>query len=169
MTCSCRLRLSARSKPLGDKLPALVKYMTHETGTYFLDYSLEQWPHHIQWSQSNFDGLVSEWKIAKKIMDEEDKLWHWLIENPEQLEKIFLPFEQVGDAKQNAQGTGLGLPITLQLLSLMDADFQVESKLGEGSRFWFDLTLPIAQMTVEEIEGEREIIREKVLIYSLTS
>ncbi len=80
---------------------------------------------------------------------------------PEQLEKIFLPFEQVGDAKQNAQGTGLGLPITLQLLSLMDADFQVESKLGEGSRFWFDLTLPIAQMTVEEIEGEREIVEEE--------
>ena len=58
----------------------------------------------------------------------------------EQLEKIFLPFEQVGDVKQRAKGTGLGLAITRELVNLMGGDVQVESELGKGSRFWFDLS-----------------------------
>ena len=71
--------------PLG-KLPALIRYMNHETGTYFLDYTTEDWPHHIQWSESNFRWLSSDWKIARRIMDQSDELSHWLIQNPSQLE-----------------------------------------------------------------------------------
>ncbi len=62
---------------------------------------------------------------------------------PELMEKIFLPFEQVGNAIQNTKGTGLGLAITCQLLALINSRIQVKSKVGEGSTFWFDLLLPV--------------------------
>lgn len=75
--------------PPFDKLPALVKYMTGETGTYFLDYGLEHWPHYIQWSKSNIDWLVSDWEAALQIMNQSDALCDWLTQNPEQLEKVW--------------------------------------------------------------------------------
>lgn len=63
---------------------------------------------------------------------------------PEQVEKIFLPFEQVGEQFRKAEGTGLGLAITQRLIQLMGSEIQVESTSGQGSRFWFDLDLPEA-------------------------
>jgi len=63
-----------------------------------------------------------------------------------ELEQIFLPFEQVGEAKQRAKGTGLGLAITRQLVALMGGEIKVESKLGKGSLFWFDLTFPVVDI-----------------------
>ncbi len=61
---------------------------------------------------------------------------------PEQVEQIFQPFEQLGDQRLRSQGTGLGLAISQRLAELMDSQIQVESTPGQGSRFWFDLTLP---------------------------
>lgn len=57
----------------------------------------------------------------------------------EQLEKIFLPFEQVGSRAKQAEGTGLGLAITHKIVSLMDTTLKVQSEIGEGSLFWFDI------------------------------
>lgn len=65
--------------------------------------------------------------------------------SPEQLEKIFLPFEQVGDRNKQAEGTGLSLSISQNIITLMESTLQVTSKLGQGSRFWFDVTLPEAR------------------------
>ncbi len=56
---------------------------------------------------------------------------------PEDLDKIFLPFEQVGDVKKQAEGTGLGLAITQQIVTMMGGNLQVCSQLGEGSTFNF--------------------------------
>jgi PAS domain S-box-containing protein len=57
----------------------------------------------------------------------------------EQLARLFRPFEQVGDAQQRALGTGLGLVISRRLVHLMGTEILVESRRGEGNRFWFDL------------------------------
>jgi len=59
----------------------------------------------------------------------------------DQLQKIFLPFEQVGDNSRKAEGTGLGLAISCQIVEMMGGKIQVESKYGQGSKFWFDLDL----------------------------
>jgi signal transduction histidine kinase/DNA-binding NarL/FixJ family response regulator len=63
----------------------------------------------------------------------------------EQLEKIFLPFEQVGSSKKQAEGTGLGLSISQKIVELMGSQLQVQSQLGVGSTFWFDVELPEVQ------------------------
>jgi signal transduction histidine kinase/FixJ family two-component response regulator len=65
--------------------------------------------------------------------------------DPEELEKIFLPFEQVGETKKQVEGTGLGLSITHKIVSLMQSKIQVQSVLGEGSTFWFEVELPEAE------------------------
>ncbi len=63
---------------------------------------------------------------------------------PEHLQKIFLAFEQVGDTARRTEGTGLGLAISQKLISLMGSEIIVESDIQAGSRFWFDLDLPVA-------------------------
>ncbi|MBN3962604.1 CHASE2 domain-containing protein [Nostoc sp. NMS8] len=63
--------------------------------------------------------------------------------SPDQLEKIFLPFEQVGEAGQRSEGTGLGLAISQRIAALMGSEIQVQSHLGEGSLFWLDLTVSV--------------------------
>ncbi|NJR64513.1 MAG: response regulator [Leptolyngbyaceae cyanobacterium CRU_2_3] len=59
-----------------------------------------------------------------------------------------MPFEQVGDRGQRAEGTGLGLSITRKLVEQMGGELWVESTLGVGSRFGFELELASA---VDEI------------------
>jgi signal transduction histidine kinase/putative methionine-R-sulfoxide reductase with GAF domain/ActR/RegA family two-component response regulator len=62
---------------------------------------------------------------------------------PEQLEKIFLPFEQVSDIRHRAEGTGLGLAISKKLIQAMDGHLEVESEFGQGSNFRVELHFPI--------------------------
>ncbi len=67
---------------------------------------------------------------------------------PEQLDKIFLPFEQVGDSSRRAEGTGLGLAITQKIVALMGGKIFVESTPQVGSRFWFDLDVPVVSTSM---------------------
>lgn len=59
--------------------------------------------------------------------------------------RIFDSFEQVSLSRRNTQGTGLGLSISSRLVELMGSRLQVKSNLGEGSEFYFSLTLPISK------------------------
>ncbi|MEY2881716.1 MAG: hypothetical protein RLZZ15_4096 [Verrucomicrobiota bacterium] len=58
--------------------------------------------------------------------------------------KLFEPFTQVGAHEKSATGTGLGLAISRSLVERMGGKLRVESKLGWGSRFWFEVPLPVA-------------------------
>ncbi|NEQ12895.1 MAG: response regulator [Moorea sp. SIO3E2] len=69
--------------------------------------------------------------------------------NPQQLHKIFLPFEQVGDTQRRSEGTGLGLAITKQLVELMGGELKVTSELGKGSKFWFEVSFNLAAISGE--------------------
>ncbi len=88
----------------------------------------------------------------------------------DQLEHIFQPFEQVKESEQHAEGTGLGLSISQQIVQLMNSQLLVKSQPGQGSIFWFDVTLPVIASPVKEaprltgnIQGY-EGTRRKVLI-----
>jgi PAS domain S-box-containing protein len=69
---------------------------------------------------------------------------------PDQLEAIFQPFEQVAEGQRRG-GTGLGLPISRRYVRLMGSDIKVESQMGVGSTFRFDLTIQPA--AVPEVAG----------------
>jgi CHASE2 domain-containing sensor protein/DNA-binding NarL/FixJ family response regulator len=77
--------------------------------------------------------------------------------SPDQQEKIFLPFEQVGEAGRKADGTGLGLAISQKIVAMMEGQIQVQSQLGEGSRFWIDLMVPVDQ------EGQAKTVSRKIM------
>ncbi|MFN6484931.1 MULTISPECIES: response regulator [unclassified Nostoc] len=78
----------------------------------------------------------------------------------EQVEKIFLPFEQVGEVKKQSEGTGLGLAISQRIVQLMDSTIQVKSEIGQGSTFWIDLDL---QESVDWMQSARVISAGKII------
>ena len=81
---------------------------------------------------------VQNWKIRFQVEDTGVGM------TSEQLEKIFLPFEQVGNTHYKAEGAGLGLAISQKLIQMMGSTLQVTSQPGVGSIFWMDLDLPVA-------------------------
>jgi signal transduction histidine kinase/CheY-like chemotaxis protein len=85
--------------------------------------------------------------------------------NPQQLARLFQPFEQVATAQRREGGTGLGLAISQQLVRLMGGNIGVVSEPGKGSTFSFEIEVPVAtagpaavapQETLVGYEGERK-------------
>ena len=63
--------------------------------------------------------------------------------SPEIMPMLFFPFVQAEQpAHKRLGGTGLGLAICRQLVTLMQGDIGVDTQPGQGSEFWFRLTLP---------------------------
>jgi two-component system sensor histidine kinase/response regulator len=85
---------------------------------------------------------------------------------PEHQKTILLPFQQADMSSTRAHpGTGLGLSICRELVSLMGGQLQFKSEVGTGSRFWFDLSLPVADEAKPADKFPRELVdNPKVLI-----
>ncbi len=64
---------------------------------------------------------------------------------PGALEEVFQPFHQVDSTRSRLRGgTGLGLAISQRIIQAMDGRIEVDSRIGMGSVFRFDLRLPLA-------------------------
>ncbi len=76
----------------------------------------------------------------------------------ESIDKLFQPFSQADTSiTRRFGGTGLGLAISHGLLQLMGGEFTVESQIGKGTCFYFELNLEIAAPgTHQETNRRRE-------------
>ncbi len=75
----------------------------------------------------------------------------------EYITHIFEPFSRAEDSRVNRiQGTGLGMPITRNILRMMNGDLQVKSELGKGSVFTATMLLKLQDtetVDVSELHG----------------
>jgi len=91
--------------------------------------------------------FVQQGHITLKVTYAQEEL-HFHIEDsgcgiaPDDLEKIFTPFQQIGSEVYRKQGTGLGLSITKGLVEVMGGTLHVTSVLGQGSTFLMSFKLP---------------------------
>ena len=65
--------------------------------------------------------------------------------NIDQIEKVYEPFMQTDNSvTRRLGGTGLGIPITMNIIEIMGGKLIIDSKIGIGSKFSFDLTFDLA-------------------------
>jgi PleD family two-component response regulator len=77
----------------------------------------------------------------------------------EKLDKIFEPFTRDVDGSKAIEGIGLGLTITRRLVDLMGGKLSVESDIGNGSTFTFELELDVInEVQAKAMKKEREAI-----------
>ncbi|MCA0447456.1 MAG: response regulator [Bacteroidetes bacterium] len=78
----------------------------------------------------------------------------------EKLERIFDTFTQASSSiTREFGGTGLGLAIAQRLIMLMNSEIHVSSTMGQGSRFFFRVRLPIAlEPQIENKKKEVELV-----------
>ncbi len=85
--------------------------------------------------------------------------------DPEDIELVYEPYVQLGQRFQRQlPGAGLGLTISRQLVRLMDGTLDLESRPGEGSTFWVELTLAVAPHSGTRTRPDTSMIRGKRIL-----
>jgi PAS domain S-box-containing protein len=72
---------------------------------------------------------------------------------PDAIDSLFEAFTQSPTGQDLAEGTGLGLPISRSFVELMGGKISVNSVLGQGTTFTFDI--PIQLVSGNDVEAER--------------
>ena len=70
----------------------------------------------------------------------------------EYLTHIFEPFSRAEDGRiSKVQGTGLGMPITKNIVNMMGGDIKIDSKLNEGTTFTVTIFLKLQDTDAEDL------------------
>jgi signal transduction histidine kinase/response regulator RpfG family c-di-GMP phosphodiesterase len=104
---------------------------------------------------------------------------------PENHDKVFKAFSQEdGSTTKRFGGTGLGLTISSKLLSLMGSQVRLQSELGKGSTFYFDVVFKTTHgepvqwennasiqnaLIVDDNFNNRVILREMLALHHISS
>ena len=78
---------------------------------------------------------------------------------PEDLERLFVPFEQTSAGRAMKQGTGLGLSISQKYCQLMGGKISVRSTVDEGSSFRFVIPMQQSKLTAAEQTSKPSTVR----------
>jgi len=73
--------------------------------------------------------------------------------SPDQVRQLFQPFNRLGQERSAEEGTGIGLVMSKLLVELMGGAIGVDSKVGTGSVFWYDLNASSAPESPGPDEG----------------
>ncbi len=87
-------------------------------------------------------------------------------------QKLFQPFQRFVSENNMVEGTGIGLALTKKLIEEMGGTIGLNSKVGQGSAFWFELPraqirkLPLPHEQTQDVEVEqRQNVASKVMLY----
>jgi signal transduction histidine kinase len=81
---------------------------------------------------------------------------------PEKFAQLFQPFNRLGKESGSEEGAGIGLVVTKRLIELMGGTIGVESTVGVGSVFWFELSLTSAPLPLVLETGHVLLMRPEV-------
>ncbi|MDG2989462.1 MASE1 domain-containing protein [Candidatus Synechococcus calcipolaris G9] len=76
-----------------------------------------------------------------------------------ELEHLFDPFTQGQAGREKQEGTGLGLSISRKFIQLMGGEIQVESTLGQGTRFSFHIPVQIGTGTLIDSDSGKQQVK----------
>jgi signal transduction histidine kinase/ActR/RegA family two-component response regulator len=81
----------------------------------------------------------------------------------EDLARLFLAFDRLGAERTGTAGAGLGLALTKGLVESMGGAMGVDTEVGVGSTFWFDLPTASSDRTGTDavLEGEPQALTER--------
>ncbi|MEM1170596.1 MAG: ATP-binding protein [Cyanobacteria bacterium P01_H01_bin.35] len=103
-------------------------------------------------------GVILRAKVEKKAVENSEyQVLQLEVEDtgpgiaPEELDKLFVPFEQTTAGHQIKKGTGLGLAITQKFINLMGGEITTKSTVGLGT--CFQLSIPIRLSSTQAFPG----------------
>jgi PAS domain S-box-containing protein len=76
---------------------------------------------------------------------------------PELMGRLFTPFDRLGAETSGVEGTGLGLVLSRQLVEAMGGTIGAESRVGQGSTFWFEIALVPGQASTPQHQEQFEL------------
>ncbi len=90
--------------------------------------------------------------------------------SPDDLQKLFTPFERLRASEMRIEGTGIGLVLCKSLIEVMGGRIGVDSTLGQGSTFWIELPMAEApeydaQLPLDKVQEAVPFELQKTVLY----
>lgn len=108
----------------------------------------------VKFTRSGTVTLRARWEAGRGVLEVSDT-GPGIAEV--ELPHLFEMFAQTESGRKTQDGTGLGLAITRELVRLMGGEISVASRVGAGTTFRFDVTLPRAEEPLLKAVGSRVV------------